>query len=111
MSRILCGLWATVYVLTAPLAAADPDSDPHVPNRAAHYCPGGFIPGYLRSDGLFVSDDCAGVPYSDGSFQLTTSTNPASLCVWGTIHRWVPVSGGDNDCSRATWSGGETVGR
>lgn len=43
-----------------PTAAADPD--PHIPNAAAHWCPGGQRPG---NGGQKY---CLGVPYASGAF-------------------------------------------
>lgn len=111
MTRTLGCLLAITYLVIAPTAIADPDNDPHVPNRAAQYCPGGIRRALQAGGRIFRVSRLRGVPYPDGSFQLTTSTNPASLCACGTILHWTPVADGDNDCARATRAGGETVGR
>jgi hypothetical protein len=53
---------ATVAVLSAPAAYADPAPDPHMPNMQAGYCPGGGMGSQISLA------YCDGVPYPDGSY-------------------------------------------
>lgn len=70
-------LFAAVVALSLLLAGsahADPAPDPHMPNMAAGYCPGGGMGSqvYLAY--------CDGVPYPDGSY-------------WHAIQYGLPVIG------------------
>lgn len=80
---------------------ADPDPDPHIPDMAAKYCPGG-----MKS--LFVSTYCDGMPYADGSYWHIVSTeampddyssspriSPMRCVVpsGGVVPQWAPPGG------------------
>lgn len=86
---------ALAAALTFP-AAASADPDPHVPNGAADWCPGGKHPGYGGQK------YCLGAPFADGTFYAQTwSFGPGGP--WNPGH-WM----GDPGCSQ--WIEGSIQG-
>lgn len=91
---------STAWVLASPVTHADPDPDPHIPDIAAKYCPGGM-------QWLFVSTYCDGMPYADGSYWHIVSTESTDdysssprispmRCVvpsGGPVPQWAPPGG------------------
>jgi hypothetical protein len=80
---IAAAVTVTASVLAAPLAYADDEGpDPHFPDGAAGYCPGGY--STYDSPG-----SCMGVPYPDGTRSITSfsnnPTNPFPMPYW---HVW-----------------------
>ncbi len=62
MIKLVAAMAGAVSALTifAPIASADPD--PHNPNGAANWCPGGIRPGHGGQK------NCLGTPFADGTF-------------------------------------------
>ena len=68
MRAVLVAAIAGLAAFTAvPVTQADPDPDPHIPDMAANYCPGGM-------QSILISTYCDGVPYADGSYWHIVST-------------------------------------